>query len=195
MSDYSFLKSGFSNTDIEQEEALSEIDIAALVLLFVENAMKTASKHTIICKRNVVTKTDVTYGLIYEVFNWLKRPTLIKDFQEIKNEIEADEAAEEEAEYNDSAEEKDNGAEKDDDDDEDEDDDDDDSNGDFENIEDIIVPDEYVDEFERTSIQNDDNKEFLEELYSHYDNWPNWVPQNNIEKSLKSSIDRIITEF
>ena len=190
MSDYSFLKSGFSNTDVEQQETLSEIDIVALVLLFVENAMKTASKHTIICKRNAVTKTDVTYGLIYEVFNWLKRPTLIKDFQEIKNEIE-NEAAEEEAEYNDGAEDKDNGAEKDD----DEDEDDDDSNGDFENIEDIIVPDEYVDEFERISIQNDDNKEFLEELYSHYDNWPNWVPQNNIEKSLKSSIDRIITEF
>ena len=110
--------------------------------------------------------------------------------------MKENEAAEEEAEYNDGAEDKDNGAEKDDDDeDDDEDEDDDDSNGDFENIEDIIVPDEYVDEFERTSIQNDDNKEFLEELYSHYDNWPNWVPQNNIEKSLKSSIDRIINEF
>ena len=192
MSNYSFMKSGFSNTDVEQEETLSEIDIVGLVSLFVENAMKTASKHTIICKRNVVTKTDVTYGLIYEVFNWLKRPTLIKDFQEIKNEIE-NEAAEEEVEYNDGAEDKDNGAGKDD--DEDEDEADDDSNGDFENIEDIIVPDEYVDEFERAIIQNDDNKEFLEELYSHYDNWPNWVPQNNIEKSLKSSIDRIINEF
>jgi len=163
MSDYSFMKSGFSATELP-EETISETDILALISLFVENAMKTASRHVFICKRNGITQTDIIYGLIYEVFNWLKRPTLLKDFHEIRDEIENDEEIDEE-------------------------------NSDYENIEDMVVPDDQIEEFKRADIQDDGNKTFLVNLYNYYDNWSSWVPQNSIENSLKSAIDKIIKDF
>ena len=56
----------------------------------------------------------------------------------------------------------------------------------------IIIPDEEVDEFKRIepSLVDDDNKEFIENLHKHYDNWESWVPDTPLNKILKNAIDK-----
>ena len=40
------------------------------------------------CKRNAVTKTDMLYGLQYEVFEFLQRPNIEQGLQEVREEYE-----------------------------------------------------------------------------------------------------------
>lgn len=164
MSDYSFMQSGIGNGVVEPEPKFSETDILSLISVFVENAMKTAAKHVRICRRNGVTCEDITYGLIYEVFNWLKRETLLEDFKEAKKEIEQMEE-------------------------------DGDGDSDYEEINDIIVPDDQIEKFTRCSQIEGENEEFLKEFYEYYDNWDKWEPSNSIENALKNAVDKILIKF
>ena len=72
MSDYSFLKTGFSNLvePVKVSEKERE-DIEIMLGLFTSNALINASKYVQYCGRNAVTKTDILYGLQYEVFESL----------------------------------------------------------------------------------------------------------------------------
>lgn len=164
MSDFSFMKSGVAG-EAATDSGISEIEIVSLLTVFVENAMKTAAKHVNICRRNGVTCEDITYGLIYEVFNWLKRSNLIENFKETKEEFEK--MVEEESE-------------------------DEEEDSDYEEISEHIVPDEHIEKFTRCEAIEGEHEEFLRELYQHYDNWDTWVPSNPIENALKNGVDTVL---
>ena len=90
MTDYSFMRSGGGTPP---ERSLSDEDqdkIHAILALFTSNGMINASEYSKICGRNGVTKEDVKYGLIYEVFEFTQRPSTMNDFEEICNEMEND---------------------------------------------------------------------------------------------------------
>lgn len=173
MSDYSFMKSGLGNPN-ETTSSIANIDvenIEILLSLFITNAISTASKYVTYCNRNGVSKTDIQYALKYEVFEFLNRNTLMTDIKEATED------------YNRYIEEgdSDSGGE-----DGEEGEEDDESNSSF------IIPDSEVDEFKR--IENglicDDNKEFIENIHKHNDNWDSWVPKTPLDKILKSAIDK-----
>ena len=169
MSDYSFMKTGFGGGASENKgEEISQLDILSLVSLFVENAMKTAGKHVEICNRDAITPQDIKYSLIYETRTWLKRKDLIENFNQMKKELE-DEQNESDGE---------------------------DDNEDYhdENREDELIVSDCM-EFERKEIVDDENKEFLTNLYDYYDNWSDWQPQNVIENILKNAIDKTLTSI
>ena len=102
MSDYSFLRTGFSNlvepTKISNDE---REDIEIMLGLFTSNAIINASKYAEMCKRNAVTKTDMLYGLQYEVFEFLQRPDLEEGLREIKEEYEQMNEDDDDSEYDD----------------------------------------------------------------------------------------------
>ena len=85
MSDYSFLKTGFSNL-VEQVKITDKDreDIEIMLGLFTSNALINASKYVQYCGRNAVTKTDILYGLQYEVFEFLHRSDLNEGLIEIR---------------------------------------------------------------------------------------------------------------
>ena len=169
MSDYSFMKTGFdAGVSENKSEEISQLDIISLVSLFVENAMKTAAKHVKICNRDAVTPLDIKYSLIYETRTWLKRKDLLENFYEMKKEIEYEENETDG-----------------------EDDNDDQEN---ETIKDELIVTDCM-EFQRKEIDDDENKEFLTNLYNYYDNWNDWEPQNFIENILKNAIDKTLTSI
>ena len=63
---------------------------------------------------------------------------------------------------------------------------------DEEEINNIIIPDNEVDEFKRIdpSLIDDDNKEFIEKIHTHADAWENWVPDTPLNIILKNAIDK-----
>ena len=99
MSDYSFMKSGFNSEGSAMAnpfEGFSEEDIQILLSLFVSNAMINAAKYSKLAGRNGVTKTDVEYGLKYEVFEFFQRDDLIQGYEEIKKDMEEELQSQEE---------------------------------------------------------------------------------------------------
>ena len=178
MSDYSFMKTGFVGATQSSETQISEIDVLSLVSLFVENAMKTAAKHVKICDRDAVTALDIKYALIYETRTWLKRKDLIKDFNEVKEELQQEFEEEDEEEYD-----------KEDEEEYDEEDEEVDNI-----IDDELITTDCLD-FTRSEIQDNENKEFLTNLYEYFDNWDEWQPQNFIETILKNAIDKTLTSI
>ena len=187
MSDYSFLRTGFSNlvepTKISNDE---REDIEIMLGLFTSNAIINASKYAEMCKRNAVTKTDMLYGLQYEVFEFLQRPDLEEGLREIKEEYEQMNEDDDDSEY----------------DDEDNDEGNDEGNSksedplDLNNSElgDIIVPDEETVDFSRISEEliTNDIKEFIEKMHKYNDTWDSWTPQTDLEIILKNAIDKIV---
>ena len=178
MSDYSFLQTGFSNlveptrmSDQERE------NIEIMLGLFTSNALINASKYATLCKRNAVTKTDMLYGLQYEVFEFLQRPNIEQGLQEVREEYE--QMCEEDDEEYDSEEYEEEGEE----------------GVDLRNtgLDKLVVDDEETQEFSRIddSLIDDENQEFIEKMHHYNDTWENWSPQNDLERILKSAIDKI----
>jgi len=186
MSDYSFLKTGFSNlvepvkmTDKERE------DIEIMLGLFTSNALINASKYVQYCGRNAVTKTDILYGLQYEVFEFLQRSDLNEGLNEIRADYEKLRLEEYEME--------------------DQDEEDEESDGDYDNIDEnelnlentelgeMIIPDQEVEDFQRINEDkiNDENREFVGKLHNYNDTWSTWQPQSDLEVILKNAIDKI----
>lgn len=94
--DYSFMKTGFN--PVRQDPELDEMDdmyIASLLTLFTSNSIVNASDYCELCGRNGVTKEDMRYGLIYEVFEFLNNPNLVDDLREVEKQLE-DEYSEDE---------------------------------------------------------------------------------------------------
>lgn len=161
MSDYSFMKTGFSNLNTV-DPRIEEFKENAYILmsLFSANATENAAKHAELCKRNGITKEDIIYGLKYEVFEFLKRPNINEELEKIREELEYST--------------------------EEEDDEDD--------YEDVIVPDKEIEPFMRFKMENinevsNEDKEFLENMYKHSDNWDNWEPKTPLEVLLKNAIN------
>ena len=166
MSDYSFMKSGLVNSSSSKPSlTIEDIEnIEILLSLFISNAITTASKYVTHCGRNGVSKLDIQYALKYEVFEFLNRSTMLDDIKQATEDynqyIESLDSSDEEEESDE--------------------------------LDGIIIPDEEVDEFKRIepSLVDDDNKEFIENLHKHYDNWDSWVPDTPLNKILKNAIDK-----
>ena len=93
MSDFSFMKSGFGSIS-EQKDLLESFDMDFILImldLFTVNASKNALKYITIGGRNIVTVTDVKYGLIYEIFEFMKNPNILKDLEKMKEMRDLDE--------------------------------------------------------------------------------------------------------
>lgn len=75
MSDYSFLKTGFttgSEVNKEPDEDLM-LTVSAIVSSFVENSLKTAELYTNHSKRKVITTNDIKLCLMCETFQYLNK--------------------------------------------------------------------------------------------------------------------------
>jgi hypothetical protein len=178
MSDYSFMKSGIGNPN-ETTSSIANIDvenIEILLSLFITNAISTASKYVTYCNRNGVSKIDIQYALKYEVFEFLNRNTLMTDIKEATEDYNRyiDETA---AEAGDEDEENPTvgqllDADED------------------ESV--FIIPDSELNEFKRIDedLIYDANKEFIETIHKHNDNWDSWEPQTPLDMILKSAIDK-----
>jgi len=160
--DYSFMKTG--NSMIREPASLEEIDemyIASLLTLFTSNAIVNAKEYSDLCERNGITKEDMRYGLIYEVFEFLNNPNLVDDLREVEKQLEEEEI------YSDDEEEELEELLTDD------------------NIEDFNrISKEKIEE-----LENED-KEFINKIHKYYDEWDEWQPKNDLETILKNAIDK-----
>ena len=81
--DYSFMKSGFDNLVHEDPTE----NIASIVLVFMENAVKSASIYVKHAKRNSITSEDIKRGLMLETFFIKQRPNMLEQCEEMKKTI------------------------------------------------------------------------------------------------------------
>ena len=78
-SDYSFMKAGMGSIqDQNRITNVEENNIMSMLTLFTSNALINAAEYSSICGRNGVTKEDIKYALIFEVFEFLKNPNLLE---------------------------------------------------------------------------------------------------------------------
>lgn len=200
MSDYSFMRSGFSN--LLEPPRLSEQDkdnLEIMLALFTSNALINATKYVEYCGRNGVTQMDVLYGLIYEVFEFLNRNDLNEGMEEIRQEYykmyefseeDEGESNDEEVDENEDKNDAETNLEN----------QDSDNEGitndyerDFEELNDIIVPDNEIENFNRITEEKitSDNREFVEKIHRYYDNWDTWNPETPLQISLRDAINKI----
>ena len=81
--DYSFMKSGFDNLVHEDPTE----NIASIVLVFMENAIKSADIYVKHAKRNSITAEDIKRGLMLETFFIKQRPNMLEQCEEMKKTI------------------------------------------------------------------------------------------------------------
>ena len=157
MTDYSFMKSGLGNND----NNFSPDNIEVMLSLFTSNALINASKYVELDERKCVTTTDIHYGMIYEVFEFLKRKNLMNEFDQMKEEYNTylEEESDDENEFDEYIEE------------------------DPEKIE----PFRKIDS---TKINNTEDKNFVEKMNNYFDNWPKWIPETPLEKILQTAINK-----
>ena len=160
--DYSFMKTGFN--PVRQEPKLDEMDdmyIASLLTLFTSNSIVNASDYSDLCGRNGVTKEDMRYGLIFEVFEFLNNPNLVNDLKEVEKQLEY--------EYSD----------------------DEDEDEDIDNIFNDKNMDEFTRiDYDKIDGLEDEEIEFVNKMHKYYDEWYDWVPKNELEIILKNAIDK-----
>ena len=85
MADYSFMKSGFDNLE-SKDETLE--NIGSLVMVFMENAMKSADIYVKHAKRKQITPEDIKRALMLEVFFMKQRPNMLEQCEEMKKTIQ-----------------------------------------------------------------------------------------------------------
>ena len=89
MSDYNFMKSGFNHlTEPNRISDEEKKNIEAMLALFISNATINAARYCELSDRNAVTKTDIEYGLKYEVFEYTNQDNLIDKVYEMNNELD-----------------------------------------------------------------------------------------------------------
>ena len=99
MSDYSFLKTGFSMTNEDGGLDTSQIQmIHVLLKIFQEDSLITAGKYAIGCGRKNVSAKDVQKALMFQAQNFFEQGQSLEDrFNEyMNNEEEEEEEGEEE---------------------------------------------------------------------------------------------------
>lgn len=94
MADYSFMKSGFDNLE-RKDETLE--NAASVVMVYMENALKSADIYVKHAKRSQITPEDIKRGLMLEVFFMKSRPNLMEQCETMKEKIQ--EIIEEEETY------------------------------------------------------------------------------------------------
>ena len=190
MSDYSFLKSGFSNLKEPAKITENEKENIELMLsLFTSNALINASKYVKLCNRHTITKTDISYGLKYEVFEFLNREDINEGLAEIRKDYENLKLEDYDVSDTESCEDYESDTE----------------NGTHPNeeynkslntgLEDFIVPDNETEPFKRineNSIDNE-NKDFVAKFHNYNDTWDDWVPQTPLENILKRSLSTLFS--
>ena len=77
------MKTGFSPVKESNKPNLDN-NLLNILELFTSNAIKNSARFVKLCDRNGMTKEDIKYGLIYEVFEFFKRDTNLKDLKEIE---------------------------------------------------------------------------------------------------------------
>ena len=85
MADYSFMKSGFDN--LESEDDTLE-NVGSIVMVFMENAIKSADIYVKHAKRKELTSEDIKRGLMLEVFFMKNRPNMMEQCDEMKKKIQ-----------------------------------------------------------------------------------------------------------
>ena len=85
MADYSFMKSGFDNLE-SKDETLE--NIGSLVMVFMENAMKSADIYVRHAKRKQITPEDIKRALMLEVFFMKQRTNMLEQCEEMKKTIQ-----------------------------------------------------------------------------------------------------------
>ena len=85
MTDYSFMKSGFNN--LESKDDTLE-NIGSLVMVFMENAMKSADIYVRHAKRKQITPEDIKRALMLEVFFMKQRTNMLEQCEEMKKTIQ-----------------------------------------------------------------------------------------------------------
>ena len=85
MTDYSFMKSGFDNLE-SKDETLE--NIGSIVMVFMENAIKSADIYVKHAKRTQITPEDIKRGLMLEVFLMKQRPNMVEQCEEMKQKIQ-----------------------------------------------------------------------------------------------------------
>ena len=165
--DYSFMKSGRSLL-VEPEKKIELPDeevnnIYAMITLFTENALVNACNYVKLSGRNGVTKTDIKHGLIFEVFEFIKRENLSESIKETVEELEqiCDEDSDSDWE---------------------------DIDDDL-----ITNNEESIDDYSRVDLDKVDDKdrEFIIKYNDYVDNWVDWKPSNKIEEILYNAINII----
>ena len=165
MSDFSFMKTGLSSVS-SNENMIDNFDMDFILImldLFTVNASKNALKYITIGGRNTVTVTDIKYGLIYEIFEFMKNPNILKDLEKMKELRDLDEDTD-----NTDDEELDEEVK-------------------------IVEEDKNRDLFSRIEIDNlekEEDKEFVRKMHEYHDTFPEWEPQNHIEQILKSATEK-----
>ena len=85
MTDYSFMKSGFDNLE-SKDESLE--NAASVVMVYMENALKSADIYVKHSKRSQITPEDIKRGLMLEVFFMKSRPNLMEQCETMKEKIQ-----------------------------------------------------------------------------------------------------------
>ena len=205
MSDYSFMKSGGGDLITHNMSETEKVKIASLLITFMKYAMRTAAEYTSHCNRKGITPTDISYALKHEVFQFIKRPSVIEEAQQEMELLTADMHRYEEYDGSDDScvcEAASDAAH--------------DECSDCVNDEAIEAAIEVaasevaaieVAAIEAAAIEacNDcmleiEKEQFVrstcicalcKDINSTYDNWNNWVPTNSMELVLKKNIDEI----
>ena len=85
MADYSFMKSGFDNLKSEDETLEN---VGSIVMVFMENAIKSADIYVKHAKRKELTPEDIKRGLMLEVFFMKNRPNMMEQCDEMKKKLQ-----------------------------------------------------------------------------------------------------------
>ena len=160
--DFSFMKSGFSsNTNNNNLTNDDTNNVMALITLFSSKSIENALNYVEYCGRNGVTKDDMVYALRYEVFEFMNNNNMERDLNDILDDMEEEDIME------------------------------DDGDSEWEDIDDLVVPDGELNPFSRITDENvnDNNREFIEKMHTYYDTWDDWEPQTPLEKILKRAIN------
>ena len=96
MSDYSFMKSGFDNLE-SKDETLE--NAASVVMVYMENALRSADIYVKHAKRSQITPEDIKRALMLEVFFMKSRPNLMEQCETMKEKIQEIIKEEEEGTY------------------------------------------------------------------------------------------------
>jgi hypothetical protein len=92
MTDYSFLKTGFSTIIDNKEETCEDIviRIQSILFSFMENGVKRAEEYVKHGNRNNITKEDLQLCLKAETFDFLNRPDVLDSVLKWRKIIEDD---------------------------------------------------------------------------------------------------------
>ena len=208
------MKTGFNNINTNSDNNDYKLQMTALVTVFIENALKTASIYTKHSNRKIVTSIDVLFGLKRELFTFLDNTDIETRALEIFNEFKNNELAFSSSDIEDEdTEEEDNELAPSNSDIEDEDTEEEDnelapptSDIEEEEIEDPFGNYCHIYDKKKREEEKDDEEEdkftksncecnICKEVNEYNEKWKSWKPTNKIEEILYESIQNIDNKF